>query len=45
MSDVDKAVCVKPYIFNKSFYQIDQLLVRKMGWDHRKVGLVPKCHH
>ena len=28
MSDVDKAVCVKPYIFKKSFYQTHQLFVK-----------------
>ena len=36
LSDVDRAFCVETYISSKSFDQTRQLLVRNLGWDHRK---------
>ena len=33
--------CVETYISSKSFDQTHQLLVRKLGWDHRKAHLAP----
>ena len=41
LSDVDRAFCVETYIASKSFDQTRQLLVRKLGWDHRKAHLAP----
>ena len=40
-SDVDRAFCVETYISSKSLDQTRQLLVRKLGWDHRKARLAP----
>ena len=40
-SDVDRAFCVEIYISSKSLDQTRQLLVRKLGWDHRKAHLAP----
>ena len=36
LSDVDRAFCVETYISSKSFHQTHQLLVRNLGWNHRK---------
>lgn len=41
LSDVDKAFCVETYISSKSFDHTRRLLVRKLGWDHRKTHLAP----
>ena len=40
-SDIDKAFCVEAYISTKSFAQARRLLVKKLGWDHRKTSRAP----
>ena len=40
-SDIDKAFCVEAYISTKSFAHARRLLVKKLGWDHRKTSRAP----
>ena len=41
LSNIDKAICVETYFSTKSFSQTRRLLIKKLGWDHRKSRLAP----
>ena len=41
LSNIDKAICVETYFSTKSFCQTRRLLIKKLGWDHRKSRLAP----
>ena len=41
LSNIDKAICVETYFSTKSFGQTRRLLIKKLGWDHRKSRLAP----
>ena len=38
---ISKTFCVEAYISTKSFAQTRRLLIKKLGWGHRKVQLAP----
>ena len=40
-SNIDKAICVETHFSTKSFSQTRRLLIKKLGWDHRKSRLAP----
>ena len=41
LSNIDKSICVETYFSTKSFSQTRRLLIKKLGWDHRKTRLAP----
>ena len=41
LSNIDKAICVETYFSTKSFSQTRRLLIKKLGWDHRKSRMAP----
>ena len=41
LSNIDNAICVETYFSTKSFSQSRRLLIKKLGWDHRKSRLAP----
>ena len=41
LSNIDMAICVETYFSTKSFSQTRRLLIKKLGWDHRKTRLAP----
>ena len=41
LSNIYKAICVETYFSTKSFSQTRRLLIKKLGWDHRKSRLAP----
>ena len=41
LSDVEKAFCLGSCISTKSFVQTKSILIKKIGWDHRKLHVAP----
>ena len=41
LSNIDKAICVETYFSTKCFGQTRRLLIKKLGWNHRKSRLAP----